>query len=275
MSGMIRVTNAITEPIMVHQDARQVDLTDNIRHCNETIKNLSQQLETLRATYGQLELELRSILDFGGGEDAMENCRIALENNLAEQSAVYNMMREQEAIIEELNNTSGVNVAPKRITCYLCDWTYNPADFASRALDQKGIYKEARQRLWSKLYGLSMALQQCGVKTKIMSCDELLETQYHHFHPYSSAHFKMEDIFGSSYRHLYTTLDTSNMEDEAYDEYMAATAGAREDKIKGIDDETVDRKAQEEKAREAELLERYGYVEDSTSMQNMQEEPNG
>ena len=86
-----------------------------------------------------------------------------------------------------------------------------------------------------------------------MSCEELLESEYAHFHPYSASKFRMENIFGSSYFHLFSTLDDSEIQREvAYEREQTARYYS----------EQVPYEMQlmeQERAREQELLRKYGY----------------
>lgn len=259
MSGMIRMTNVISGPLTVHQDAREVDLTENIHKCEECIHRLQKKIDALQTNYHELKA---TIDDLSTGEsEALEHYLRQLEQNIREQDAIAHMVSEQEAIMQELINTSGSHVSPTRRVFYLVDWMYDPANFASRALDKSGIYKEARRRLYDKLNILANALSKCGVKAKRMSCEELLEAQYHHFHPYSSSKFRLEDVFGSSYFHLFTTLDDSEMHENIVREQ-------EEIQRMSVEDEKIPYELQlmeQEKARETELIRKYSDAIDAES----------
>ena len=250
--GMIRMTNVVSSPLMVRQDARKVDLSINVRKCEQCIERLQKELDSLQATYWELQGTVNELSTLGS-DDARMHYQDLLGQNIGEQQAIVNMINEQQAIIQELHNTSGDNVRPQRNVSYLVDWIYDPSNFSSRALNKQEIYKEARRRLYDKLNILATALAQCGCKARKMSCEELLESEYAHFHPYSASKFRMENIFGSSYFHLFSTLDDSEIQREvAYEREQTARYYS----------EQVPYEMQlmeQERAREQELLRKYGY----------------
>lgn len=250
MAGMIRMTNILSGSITVRQDARVIDLTDNIRKCEACVERLQGELETLQANYWELRGTIEELAALGS-DDALMHYQNLLAQNLGEQQAVTNLMKEQNAIIEELHETSGENVMPERNASYLVDWVYDPANFASRALNKQEVYREARRRLYDRLEILADALSQCGVKAKKMSCEELLQAQYHHFHPYSASKFRMEDILGSSYFHLFTTLDDSEIQ-------MEVAAEREAEKQRANESVPYEIQLMEQEARERELLRKYG-----------------
>ena len=187
-----------------------------------------------------------------GSDDARIHYQQQLQQNLNEQQAVINLVNEQQAIIQELHNTSGDNVRPKRNVCYLVDWVYDPSNFSSKALNKQEVYKEARRRLFDKLNILANALSQCGCKARKMSCEDLLECEYNHFHPYSASKFRMEEIFGSSYFHLFSVLDDSEIKQEVAYEKAQADRYYNEQVPYEL------QLMEQEKAREKELLQKYG-----------------
>ena len=249
--GMIRMTNVVSEPLMVRQDARKVDLSINIRKCEQCIDRLQKELDSLQANYWELQGTVNELASLGS-DDARIHYQQQLQQNLNEQQAVINLVNEQQAIIQELHNTSGDNVRPKRNVCYLVDWVYDPSNFSSKALNKQEVYKEARRRLFDKLNILANALSQCGCKARKMSCEDLLECEYNHFHPYSASKFRMEEIFGSSYFHLFSVLDDSEIKQEVAYEKAQADHYYNEQVPYEL------QLMEQEKAREKELLQKYG-----------------
>ena len=249
--GMIRMTNVVSEPLMVRQDARKVDLSINIRKCEQCIDRLQKELDSLQANYWELQGTVNELASLGS-DDARIHYQQQLQQNLNEQQAVINLVNAQQAIIQELHNTSGDNVRPKRNVCYLVDWVYDPSNFSSKALNKQEVYKEARRRLFDKLNILANALSQCGCKARKMSCEDLLECEYNHFHPYSASKFRMEEIFGSSYFHLFSVLDDSEIKQEVAYEKAQADRYYNEQVPYEL------QLMEQEKAREKELLQKYG-----------------
>ena len=97
-----------------------------------------------------------------------------------------------------------------------------------------------------------------------MSCEDLLECEYNHFHPYSASKFRMEEIFGSSYFHLFSVLDDSEIKQEVAYEKAQADHYYNEQVPYEL------QLMEQEKAREKELLQKYGSnmvnIDDSDSI---------
>lgn len=238
MLNMVGVVNNF-ENLQIRQESRPVLLTDSINDELEVISNLEEGLDNLNIESSRLSAEAQAIFDRAEetGEETDADKRVLMHyydelvKNKNERDCLAWMVDERRAIVEQYRLHSGDNIDPERSTIYLVEWTYTLAEHASRELTNSEIYQEARRKLLSKLEPLMNALSRCSVSTHVLSCEEMLDTVRHHFAPYTATKTTIEEALNSSYTHIFTTADFSDLEKEydeerdaetAYNEYVAA-----------------------------------------------------
>lgn len=222
--GMQTVANVIAWPVQVHQDSRRADLTAYIKSCEDRIAKMRDAIDAYISEKQGITAGVNLLMENQGQDDrSVRNAMRHYQERLAylnrEIEAMHNLIREQEAQIEDMKKRSE-NFSPIRSHKYMIDWIYRPQEYSTRQLEGPEIIKEAKELLQRRLNTLANALSSTGVSTHPMSADELLTAEYVHYHPISGGNFRIEDIRDSMYFYPYMDADNSELMDEV-EEQMA------------------------------------------------------
>lgn len=97
-----------------------------------------------------------------------------------------------------VNRSSGGNVAPERVQCWIFDWSYNSIEF-SMELTKEQIYEKAIRELNGMANAKIHALQNCKVRAVRCTTEDLIEMTRRYSAPLSANRFRMRDVLKTSF----------------------------------------------------------------------------
>ncbi|MBR3081287.1 MAG: hypothetical protein IKH06_00370 [Clostridiales bacterium] len=212
--NMKNVIKAIDTTLQIRQDARPADFTLATQKCNKIISDCNEKLSVLDARLNTLILRLETLSQIKEptAEDVEAGVQVdeQIEDTKREMAKMSWIIDEQEMIKAQYASHTDITAEknPERYTLYIMDWYYLENEHINRSLTRDEIYKEAINKLWTKSGAFITALSSCGVYARRLSGTEILETLRYHFHPYSAAQIKTEDVIEAhNYKNLFTTSD--------------------------------------------------------------------
>ena len=212
--NMKNVINAIDTSLQIRQDARPADFTLATYKCDKIIEDCREKISALDARISTLVLRLETLSHIQAPtDDDLEAARQIDEQieDTEREIAKLSWLIEEQNVIKaqyEVHTDITAEKNPERYTLYIMDWRYLDNEHINKALTRDEIYKEAINKLWTKSGAFISALSACGVYAKRLTGSEIVEALRYHFHPYSAAQLKTDQVISTyNYKNLFSTSD--------------------------------------------------------------------
>ena len=208
--GYLSFLNVIdNQNIQFWQMARDVNLDKLLGDYQNCLDRLNEKCFLLGVDYEVLKKESEAEADAG----QYDRYYVKLKEMQREITAMGFQAEQLKAQIAYMQSISGPKADPHLEQLYVFDWVYNALEYTEQ-LPEIEIYARAEKQLRNRASAYISALQNAGVKARMVSGTELLQHMRRYTHPISAAKFQVEDIVQSAYDSIAVTSDSLREKEE-------------------------------------------------------------
>lgn len=208
--GYLSFLNVIdNQNIQFWQMARDVNLDKLLEDYQNCLDQLNEKCFLLGVDYEALKKESEAEPD----AEQYDRYYVKLKEMQRELTAMGFQAEQLKAQIAYIQSISGPKADPHLEQLYVFDWVYNALEYTEQ-LPEIEIYARAEKQLRNRASAYISALQNAGVKARMVSGAELLQHMRRYTHPVSAAKFQVEDIVQSAYDSIAVTSDSLREKEE-------------------------------------------------------------
>lgn len=208
--GYLSFLNVVdNQNIQFWQMARDVNLDKLLGDYKERLDRLNEKNYLLTLDYEALKNESETEME----PDQYDLYYKKLKEMQREIIAMGYQAEQLKAQIAYMHSISGPKADPHLEQLYIFDWTYNALEYTEQ-LSEIEIYVRAEKQLRNRANSYISALQNAGVKARMVSGAELLQHMRRYTHPISAAKFQVEDVVRSAYDSIAVTSDSLRKKEE-------------------------------------------------------------
>lgn len=208
--GYLSFFNVVdNQNIQYFQMARDVNLDKLLEDYQVRLERLNEKTFLAGVDYEALKKESEADM----GADEYDRFYVRLKEMQRELTAMGYQAEQLKAQIAYMQSISGSKADPHLEQLYIFDWTYNALEYTEQ-LSEIEIYARAEKQLRNRASAYISALQNAGVKARMVSGAELLQHMRRYTHPISAAKFQVEDIVQSAYDSIAVTSDSLRKKEE-------------------------------------------------------------
>lgn len=193
--GFVSFINTITSPTMFRQHSQAIDIEHTMNLYEKAYQKKEMELFEIAEDIRNINLSMSESV-YNEEEKKIYEKRLE-ELNRSKRAKEWQKehLRDQMA---KLKQSSGENVDPERVQCWIFDWSYNPMDFTLE-LTKEQIYEKAIRELESKANAKIHALQNCKVRAVRCSTEDLIEMTRRYSSPITANSYRLRDVLKSSF----------------------------------------------------------------------------
>lgn len=209
--GYLSFLNVVdTQPIQFWQMARDVNLDKLLEDYQDRLERLNEKCFLDSLDYEAVKKESETD---GMESDQYDRYYRKLKEMQREITAMGYQAEQLKAQISYMESISGPKADPHLEQLYIFDWVYNALEY-TEPLSEIEIYARAEKQLKNRANAYVSALQNAGVKARMVSGAELLQHMRRYTHPVSAAKFQVEDIVQSAYDSIAVTSNSLREKEE-------------------------------------------------------------
>lgn len=208
--GYLSFLNVVDKQnIQFWQMARDVNLDKLLEDYQGRLDRLNEKIFLAGVDYEELKKES----DAEMRTEQYDQFYLKLKEMQRELVAMGYQAEQLKAQISYMQSISGPKADPHLEQLYIFDWSYNALEYTEQ-LSEIEIYARAEKQLRNRASAYISALQNAGVKARMVSGAELLQHMRRYTHPISAAKFQVEDIVQSAYDSIAVTSDSLHKKEE-------------------------------------------------------------
>ena len=188
--GFLQFLNTLRHPIQIYVQTRTVNLTNSISTYKERIKEIENELVNKQVEYNQ---KARSE-QYSASELAKEKFEVIKQRNLYEYG------------IDIINNTERMSLNKNILSKhYFIIVPYYPDELGNNDFDKDEIKNIAFSELYTKAQAMISSLSVCGINSKILNSNELIELLYTAYNRDEAEVYDLNKALNARYDELYST----------------------------------------------------------------------
>lgn len=208
--GYLSFLNVVdNQNIQFWQMARDVNLDKLLEDYQERRERLNEKCFLLGLDYDALKQESEAEME----PEQYDRYYIRLKEMQREITAMGYQAEQLKAQIAYIQSISGSKADPHLEQLYIFDWVYNAIEYTEQ-LTEIEMYARAQKQLRNRAGAYITALQNAGVKARMVSGAELLQHMRRYTHPVSAAKYQVDDIVQSAYDSIAVTSDSLHKKEE-------------------------------------------------------------
>ena len=208
--GYLSFLNVVdNQNIQFWQMARDVNLDKLLEDYQSRLDRLNEKCFLSGLDYETLKKESEADMEL----DQYDHYYARLQEMQREMTAMGYQSEQLKAQIAYMQSISGPKADPHLEQLYIFDWVYNALEYTEQ-LPEIEIYARAEKQLRNRAGAYISALQNAGVKARMVTGAELLQQMRRYTHPISAAKFQVEDIVQSAYDSIAVTSDSLHEKEE-------------------------------------------------------------
>ena len=228
--GFIQFLNTIRHPIQIYTQTRTINLEGSIQTYKEKVAQIEEKLQRQEMSYKEMVNSNR----FSKEQLDKAYYELTKQRNLSEygKDIIYNT--EKMSLNKNVLNQKYYVVVP-----------YYPEDLGQNDFDKEEIQNMAFSELYTRSQSIMRTLQVCGINSKILDSNELLDLLYVAYNRDESETYGLDKAMRAGYDELYSTapdvldkkiraLDTK-IEEEAFQKANEKVIEAKSEKQKALE----------------------------------------